>query len=106
MNTFKEKEKGHEAKFAKEQELKFQFIARRNKLFALWAATRMDKNTEDSDEYAKEIISLYIDKPIDQNVIEKISSDLANNNIQISKEEIHKKFEECFNTAKAQIMNK
>ena len=105
MNTFKEKEKGHEAKFAKEQELKFKFIARRNKLFALWAASQMNKNTEDSDEYAKEIISLYIDKPADQNILEKISNDLANNNIQISKEEINKKFEECFNTAKEQIIS-
>ena len=106
MNTFKEKEKGHEAKFAKEQELKFKFIARRNKLFGLWAASQMNKNTEDSDEYAKEIISLYIDKPEDQMILEKVSSDLANNNIQISKEEINKKFEECFNAAKEQITNR
>jgi len=105
MNTFKEKEKGHEIKFAKEQELKFKFIARRNKLFGLWVASQMNKNTEDSDKYAKEIISLYIDKPEDQIILEKVSSDLANNNIQISKEEINKKFEECFNTAKEQIIS-
>ena len=65
----------------------------------------MDKNTENSDVYAKEIISLYIDEPADQNIVEKVSSDLANNNIHVSEEDIMKKFEDSFNDAKAQIMN-
>ena len=40
---------------AKDQELKFKFISRRNKLFGQWAATQMKKN---NDESMKPIIKL------------------------------------------------
>ena len=104
MNTFKKKEKGEEAKFAKEQELKFKFISRRNKLFSQWASSLMNKNTEDTSDYVMGIISLYIDKPEDQNIIDKIFNDLTSNNINITIEEVKNKFEECFEEAKNQLM--
>jgi hypothetical protein len=39
--TFDEREKGFEAKYAHEEELKFLALARRDKLFALWAVGRL-----------------------------------------------------------------
>ena len=38
--TFDERERGFEAKFAHDEELKFLALARRDKLFALWAVER------------------------------------------------------------------
>ena len=104
MNTFKKKEKGEEAKFAKEEELKFKFISRRNKLFSQWASSLMNKNTEDTSDYAMSVISLYIDKPDAQNIIYKVFNDLVSNNINITIVEVKNKFEECFEVAKNQLM--
>ena len=38
---FEDREKAFEAKFAHDEELKFRALARRDKLFALWAANRL-----------------------------------------------------------------
>jgi len=40
MTTFDERERGFEARFAHEEEFKFLALARRDKLFALWAVGR------------------------------------------------------------------
>ena len=105
MNTFEKKVKGDEAKFAKEQELKFRSISRRNKLIAIWASSLMKKNEEDTKTYFMDIISLYIDKPDDKIIIEKITNDLKENNIEISIEEINNKLSECLKEAQSQLMN-
>ena len=41
MPIFADRERAYEAKFAKDQEMSFKFLAHRNRLLALWAADRM-----------------------------------------------------------------
>src|SRR5687767_1049763 len=41
MNTFEDRQKGFERKFALDEELRFKSTARRNKLLGLWAAEKM-----------------------------------------------------------------
>ena len=40
MNTFDDRKKGFESKFAHDEELRFKATARRNKLLGLWAAEK------------------------------------------------------------------
>ena len=42
MKSFSDREKGFEAEFNRNQELRFRVTARGNRLFGLWAAARMD----------------------------------------------------------------
>ena len=42
MTTFKEREEGFEKMFAHDEERRFKANARRNKLFGLWAAGKLD----------------------------------------------------------------
>ena len=48
MTTFDERERGFEAKFALEQDLQFRLTARRDKLFAGWAANELGLSDADS----------------------------------------------------------
>ena len=64
----------------------------------------MNKNTEDTSNYVMSVISLYIDKPDDQNIIDKVFNDLVSNNIDITIVEVKNKFEKCFEEAKNQLM--
>jgi hypothetical protein len=42
MKSFTERERGFEAEFKRNQELKFRVTARPNRLFGLWAASQLD----------------------------------------------------------------
>ena len=105
MTIFEDKKRSHEAKFAKEEELKFKSISRRNKLLAMWAGNKMNKNQEDLKEYTTKIIGSYIDKPDDASIISIIKQDFKNLEIEISSEEIQKEMLECHKRAIIEINN-
>ena len=48
MNTFKDREKAHEAKYAHDEELRFKVEARRDKLLGLWLAEQMGKTGDEA----------------------------------------------------------
>ena len=105
MTIFEDKKRSHEAKFAKEEELKFKSISRRNKLLAIWAGNKMNKNQEDLKEYTIKIIGSYIDKPDDQSIISIIKQDLKELEIEVSLEEIQKEMLESQKRAIIEIKN-
>ena len=53
MTTFDKREDAYEAKFARDEELRFKAEARRNKLLGLWAAEKLGKSGADAEAYAK-----------------------------------------------------
>ena len=57
MAQFDDREKAHEAKFARDGELRFKAEARRNKLLGLWAAEHMGLSAEHAKEYAAEVVA-------------------------------------------------
>jgi len=58
MTTFDERERGFEAKFAHEQDQQFRVTARRDKLFAEWAAKELKLSPEDSASLMQTVIHL------------------------------------------------
>ena len=56
MTTFDDREKAFEAKFARDEEMNFRIVARRNKLVGQWAAEKMDLTPEEADAYAKAVV--------------------------------------------------
>ena len=93
MNTFNDRKKGFEAKYQHDQEAQFKIRAIRNKLVGEWAASLI--KPEDEEIYVKEVRLSDLEKPGDDDIIDKLLSDFESKNLEIKKEEIIKKIEEC-----------
>ena len=93
MNTFKDREKGFEAKYQHDQEAQFKIRAIRNKLVGEWAASLI--KPEDEEIYVKEVRLLNLEKPGEDDLIDKLFNDFELKNLGIEKQEIIKKIEEC-----------
>ena len=93
MGTFNEREKGFEAKYKHDQEAQFKIQAIRNKLVGEWAASLI--KPENEEIYVKEVRVSNLKKPGDDDLIGKLLSDFESKNLEIKREEIIKKIEEC-----------
>ena len=93
MSTFNEREKGFEAKYKHDQEAQFKIQAIRNKLVGEWAASLIKPDNEEI--YVKEVRVSNLEKPGDDDLIDKLLSDFESKNLGIKREEIIKKIEEC-----------
>ena len=102
MNTFDEREKAFEAKFKQDEFLKFKLTAKRNKFLGEWASQVLKK--ENPQEYIKEVRESDLEKPGDEDIIEKLLKDFSSNNQKITREELLQKFNECENKAKEELM--
>ena len=74
MNTFDDRKKGFEAKYQHDQEAQFKIRAIRNKLVGEWAASLM--KPENEEIYVKEVRLSNLEKPGDDDLIDKLLSDL------------------------------
>ncbi len=104
MNTsFDKRQKGFEAKWAHDEELRFKVFARRNKLLGLWAAKEMGMAADATDGYAREVVKADFEKPGDEDVFEKIRRDFDAKGISVSDHTIRRTMDELLETAKNQI---
>ncbi len=101
MNTFKDREKGFEKKFANDQEAEFKINARRNKLLASWVADILKLNDEQKKNYITEVIKADFQESGDEDVFRKIKKDLEGKSIQDA--EIRQKMSEFLEAAKKEI---
>ena len=101
MNTFKDREKGFEKKFANDQEAEFKINAKRNKLLASWVADILKLNEEQKKNYITEVIKADFQESGDEDVFRKIKKDLEGKSIQDT--EIRKKMSEFLEAAKKEI---
>ncbi len=88
MTTFEEREKAFEAKYKRDQELRFKVGARRNKLLGLWAAQLMGLSGDAAQGYAREVVAADFQRPGDQDVVEKIIQDLAGKGVEMSEHRV------------------
>ena len=98
MNTFNDREKGFEKKFANDQEAEFRISAKRNKLLASWVADLLKFSEEQKKNYITEVIKADFQESGDEDVFRKIKKDLEGKNIQDT--EIRKKMSEFLEEAK------
>ena len=97
MNTFEDRKKGFEAKYQQDQEAQFKIRAIRNRLVGEWAAELFKPTNE--VEYIKEVRLSDLEKPGDDDLINKLFNDFELKNLGIERQEIIKKIEECANLA-------
>ena len=93
MDTFEDRKKGFETKYLRDQEAQFKIRTKRNKFLGLWAAELV--KPKDVDEYVKEVRLSALEKPGDDDIINKVLKDFENNSVNISRQDIDKKIGEC-----------
>ena len=102
MNTFDEREKSFEKKFAHDEELQFKVSARRNKYLGQWASQILGYNSDQEKEYIQSVIKADFEEAGDEDVFRKLKADLKDHNI--SDEEIRKKMNELNEKAKSEFI--
>ena len=99
MDSFKDREKNFEKKFAHDEELQFKVNARKNKYLGQWASQILGYDQEKEKEYIQAVIKSDFEEAGDEDVFRKLKADLADHNI--SDEEIRKKMNELNEKAKS-----
>jgi hypothetical protein len=77
MTTFDDRERAFEQKFARDEEMKFRIIARRNRLLGQWAARQMGLTEAEAESYAKDVVRADFEEAGDNDVIRKVLGDLT-----------------------------
>jgi hypothetical protein len=88
MTTFNERKDAFENKFARDEELRFKAMARRNKLLGLWVAERLGKTGADAEAYAKAVVLADFEEAGDEDVLRKVRADLEAAGKEISDTEL------------------
>ena len=101
MDSFKDREKNFEKKFAHDEELQFKVNARRNKYLGQWVSQILSYDLEKEKEYIHSVIKADFEEAGDEDVFRKLKVDLKDYNI--SDEEIRKKMNELNEKAKSEF---
>ncbi|MGB3553031.1 MAG: DUF1476 domain-containing protein [Jannaschia sp.] len=101
-NSFNDREKSFENKFAHDAELQFKVEARRNRLLGEWAGEMLGKEGDALKAYAVEVVKSDFEEAGDEDVFRKVSGDLGD---KVSEAELRAKMAELKGTAKQQVMS-
>ena len=93
MTTFDDRERAFENKFARDQELQFKIMARRNRLLGEWAARLMGLTEAEADAYAKEVVRADFEEAGDEDVIRKLIGDLTSAGVDVDETKIREALE-------------
>ncbi len=102
-DTFRKREKGYEAKFKLEEEIRFKAESRRNKLLALWVAERLGMTSAETETYVKEVILSDLEAPGVDDVVRKVVKDCEDRNVPIAEPELRAEIERLYAVALKQI---
>jgi hypothetical protein len=100
-DSFKDREKGFENKFAHDQELQFRATSRRNRLLGHWAAQQQGLTGDEEVRYALDLVKTGFQAGGNEDVVRKLTADLGD---RVDEATIRAKMAEYFDTAKAQLM--
>lgn len=102
---FKDREKSYEAKYAHDQETNFKIMARRNKLFGLWAAELLGLTGPEAEAYARSVVVADFEEHGDEDVFKKVHDDLVAKKVDISEHRVRRQMAELLDTARDQVTN-
>ena len=88
MSQFNDRERAFESKYARDEEMQFRIIARRNRLMGEWAAGLMGLTEVEATSYAKDVVRADFEEAGDEDVIRKLLGDLTSANVDIDEARI------------------
>ena len=104
MTDFTDRERAEEAKFARDEDMAFRILARRNRLLGQWAAQKMGLTAEETDAYAKEVVQAEFEEAGDEDVMRKVLGDLTSAGCEIDEAGVRAALEEKSIEARRQLM--
>ena len=104
MTTFDDRERAFETKYARDEEMQFRIIARRNRLLGEWAGRLMGLNDAESESYAKDVIRADFEEAGDEDVIRKLLGDLTSAGIDVDDQRIRDALDHKAVEARRQLM--
>ncbi len=102
-DTLREIEKGHEAKYKLDEELRFKAQCRRDKLLGLWAAEHLSMTGSEADAYAKSLVRLGLDGAGVDNVVDKVMTDFEKMGVNLTQMGVTTAVEQFYATALEQL---
>ena len=88
MTTFDDRERAFETKYARDEEMQFRIIARRNRLLGQWAARQMGLSEAEAESYAKDVVRADFEEAGDHDVIRKVVGDLTSAGVECDEEKV------------------
>ena len=104
MTTFDDREKAFENLYARDQEMQFKVIARRNRLLGAWAANLMGLTDVEAESYAKDVVRADFEEAGDEDVIRKVLGDLTSAGVECDEGRIREALDHKAVEAKRQLM--
>src|SRR5918994_585869 len=104
MTQFNDRERAFEAKHARDEEMQFRIIARRNRLLGQWAARQMGLSEAEAESYAKDVIRADFEEAGDEDVIRKVLGDLTSAGVDCDEAKIRETLDHKSVEARRQII--
>jgi hypothetical protein len=104
MTTFDDRERAFETQFAREEDMAFRVVARRNKLLGQWAAGLMKLTPEETDAYSRAVIHAEFEEAGDEDVVRKLLGDLTAAGVEVDDAMVRKAIDEQAVEARRQLM--
>ncbi|HWH18551.1 MAG TPA: DUF1476 domain-containing protein [Allosphingosinicella sp.] len=104
MTTFDDRERAFENMYARDQELQFRIVARRNRLLGHWAAKLMGLTEVEAESYAKDVVRADFEEAGDEDVIRKVLGDLTSAGVECDEARIREALEHKFVEARRQFI--
>jgi hypothetical protein len=104
MTTFDDRERAFETKYARDEEMQFRIIARRNRLLGEWAARLMGLSEEEMASYAKDVVRAEFEEAGDDDVLRKVLGDLTAAGVETDETQIREALGHKMVEARRQIM--
>ena len=104
MTTFDERERAFETKFARDEEMAFRILARRNKLLGQWAAAHMKLTPEETEAYARSVVHAEFEEAGDEDVVRKLVGDLAAADVDIDDAAVRRALDDHMVEARRQLI--
>jgi hypothetical protein len=82
MSTFDDRERAFETKYARDEEMQFRIVARRNRLLGQWAAGLMGLSQAEADAYSSDVIRADFEEAGDEDVVRKLLGDLTSAGVE------------------------
>ena len=105
LTNFQEREQAFEAKFAHDEEFRFLVTARRDKLFAKWAADRLQLSGDTSAVLASSVLALRDGAGHDQALCRHVAQAFADQGDNVQELELMAALSECAAQARQQLLN-
>ena len=104
MTTFDDRERAFEAQFARDEEMAFRVVARRNRLLGRWAAAQMKLTPEETEAYARAVVQADFEEAGSEDVIRKLLGDLLAAGVDVDEAAVRRALEEQTVEARRQLM--